>query len=177
MKDSKIIKVCFYGPESTGKSTMARRMAKHYHTVFVPEVAREMVTSNQFTEEEIVRIGEAQTKRVLEQAKVANQILFCDSDLITTQIYAEIYLKKVPEALIDLEKKIKYDQYLLFDIDIPWVADGLRDLGERRSEMLEFFRSKLESRKIPYTLISGSLEQRERVIISVVDNLLKKFGG
>ena len=175
MKDSKIIKVCFYGPESTGKSTMARRMAKHYHTVFVPEVAREMVTSNQFTEEEIVRIGEAQTKRVLEQAKVANLILFCDSDLITTQIYAEIYLKKVPKALIDLEKKIKYDQYLLFDIDIPWVADGLRDLGERRSEMMEVFRNKLESRKIPYTLISGSLEQRERVIISVVDNLLKKF--
>ena len=155
---------------------MARRMAKHYHTVFVPEVAREMVTSNQFTEEEIVRIGEAQTQRVLEQAKIANLILFCDSDLITTQIYAEIYLKKVPEALIDLEKKIKYDQYLLFDIDIPWVADGLRDLGERRSEMMEVFRNKLESRKIPYTLISGSLEQRERVIISVVDNLLKKFG-
>ena len=176
MKDSKIIKVCFYGPESTGKSTMARRMAKHYHTVFVPEVSREMVTSNQFTEEEIVRIGEAQTQRVLEQAKIANLILFCDSDLITTQIYAEIYLKKVPKALIDLEKKIKYDQYLLFDIDIPWVADGLRDMGERRSEMMECFRSKLESRKIPYTLISGSLEQRERVIISVVDNLLKKFG-
>ncbi|MBI3481387.1 MAG: AAA family ATPase, partial [Bacteroidetes bacterium] len=41
--------ICFYGPESTGKSTMAKRLAEFYKTGFVPEVAREMITSNDFT--------------------------------------------------------------------------------------------------------------------------------
>jgi HTH-type transcriptional repressor of NAD biosynthesis genes len=174
MKGSGILKVCFYGPESTGKSTMARRMAEHYQTVFVPEVAREMITSNKFTEADIIRIGKAQTQRIVDREAVAHRVLFCDTDLITTQIYAEIYLKKVPVVLIDLEKTIEYDCYFLFDIDVPWVSDGLRDLGARRGEMMTLFRSKLESRKIAYKLVSGSWEQRERVIISAVDDLLMK---
>ena len=43
-----MIKVCFYGAESTGKSTMAERIAGHYQTEFVPEVAREVISSNDF---------------------------------------------------------------------------------------------------------------------------------
>ncbi len=61
-----ILLICLYGPESTGKSTLARHLAAHYHTDYVPEVARELVTSNSFTADDIVRIGRAQTQRVLE---------------------------------------------------------------------------------------------------------------
>ena len=58
-------KVCLYGPESTGKTTMAKHLAEVYQTEYVPEVAREMITSNDFTEDDIIRIGYAQTQRVL----------------------------------------------------------------------------------------------------------------
>ena len=67
-----IKKICFYGPESTGKSAIAKHMAKLYHTEFVPEVSREIITSNDFTLEDIVRIGHAQTERVIEKTKTAN---------------------------------------------------------------------------------------------------------
>lgn len=50
-------KICFYGPESTGKSTMAEKMALHYQTTFVPEVARELITSNDITLDDIIKIG------------------------------------------------------------------------------------------------------------------------
>ena len=169
-----IKKICFYGPESTGKSTMARHMAKIYKTEFVPEVSREIVTSNNFTVEDIIKIGHTQTARILEKTKTANKILFCDTDLITTQIYCRHYLKEVPHVLIELEKLIKYDLYFLFEPDVPWVADGMRDLGnfDKRKEMLAVFKSELDKRCINYVPINGSWEEREEIIKREVDKLL-----
>ena len=165
-------RICFYGPESTGKSTLAKRMAAIYATEFVPEVSREMITSNNFTLDDIIKIGHAQTERVLEKSKVANKLLFCDTDLITTQIYCRHYLKEVPPILFGLEKKITYDRYFLFDTDVPWVADGLRDLGERRREMFAVFKDELDKRKITYELLQGDYSTREN---KLVDEMNKYF--
>src|SRR5258707_173855 len=65
--------ICFYGHESTGKSVMAKRMAEIYRTEYAPEVAREMISSNDFTSEDIIRIGQAQNQRIKEKLKKANQ--------------------------------------------------------------------------------------------------------
>ncbi len=165
-------KVCFYGPESTGKSVMATRMAEEYDTVAVPEVAREMILSNDFSVADIIRIGNAQTQRVLELETKANRILICDTDLITTEIYSQQYLKQIPNELFELERKIQYDRYLLFDIDVPWVADGLRDLSNQRGEMFAIFRTELEKRSIPYVLVNGDWESRVRIVRRVIDELL-----
>jgi len=168
-----IKKVCLYGPESTGKSTMAQRMAERYHTEFVPEVARELITSNNFTIEDIERIGRAHARRIAEKSSVANKILFCDTDVITTQIYSRHYLGVVPEILYFLETRTSYDQYFLFDIDVPWVADGLRDLGEYRENMMTLFREELVKRNITFKLIKGSYEEREELMINAIDDLIK----
>ncbi|MBX2947127.1 MAG: AAA family ATPase [Cyclobacteriaceae bacterium] len=169
-------KICFYGPESTGKSTMAKRMAGHYHTVSVPEVARELITSNEFNREDIIMIGRKQTERIFKQLRQANKLLFCDTDLITTQIYSRHYLKVVPPILYEFEKMVQYDQYFLFDIDVPWVSDGLRDLGEekQRRNMFELFKDELERRKIEYIMVSGSYHERESRIIEYCDKLIEQ---
>lgn len=165
-------KICFYGPESTGKSVMAKKLADEYQTEFVPEVAREIVASNEFTVEDIVKIGYAQMDRIKEKSKTANKILFCDTDAITTQIYCKHYLGMVPDVLFELEKEIIYDQYFLFDIDVPWVKDGMRDLGERRKEMFEVFKNELEKRSIPYLLVEGNYEERTQFLINEVEKIL-----
>ena len=165
-------KVCFYGPESTGKSVMASYFAEAYQTEFVPEVAREMVNSNTFTSDDFIKIGYAQTERVLLKSKTANKVLFCDTDHITTQIYSRHYLGEVPPLLYELEKQITYDQYFLFDIDVPWVTDGLRDLGDRREEMAAIFKSELERRAIPYVLVSGTWEERFKRIKTEIDGYM-----
>src|SRR5688572_15524008 len=168
-----IKKICFYGPESTGKSVMAKKMAEIYKTEFVPEVARELITSNNFKREDIIMIGRAQTERVFQKARKANKFLFCDTDLITTQIYSRQYLKVVPPVLYELEKMVEYDQYFLFDIDVPWVNDGLRDLGDvrKREEMFEIFKNELTRRNIPYVLVQGDWLEREQIIIETLKNL------
>lgn len=168
-------KICFYGPESTGKSSMAIKMAKKYNTEFVPEVAREMITKNDFTIDDIIRIGIAQTQRVIDKTKVADKLLFCDTDLITTQIYSRHYLHVIPPILTQLEKHVSYDLYFLMDIDVPWIADGLRDLGNRREEMLDIFKNEMTSRNISYILIQGNSDERELKIIQEIDKLLLAF--
>lgn len=167
--------VCFYGPESTGKSFMAKKMAEKYNTEFVPEVARELITSNDFSREDIIMIGRAQTERIFQKARKAKKILFCDTDLITTQIYSRHYLKVVPPVLYELEKMVAYDLYFLFDIDVPWVHDGLRDIGEekKREEMFEIFKHELERRNIPYIKVEGDWEVREKIIVKGITNLMK----
>jgi HTH-type transcriptional repressor of NAD biosynthesis genes len=170
MIDSLLL-ICLYGPESTGKTRMARRLAEVYHTEHVPEVARESLVSNTFSIEDIIRIGYAQTERILEKAKTANKILFCDTDLITTQIYSLHYLKTVPPVLFELERRIKFDLYFLFDIDVPWVADGLRDLGNLRHELYAIFRDELLKREIPFVNVQGDFGVREQIVRREIDKL------
>lgn len=149
-------------------------MAEKYKTEFVPEVARELITSNHFNREDIIMIGRAQTERIFQKARKATKILFCDTDLITTQIYSRQYLKVVPPVLYELEKMVEYDQYFLFDTDVHWVSDGLRDLGDekKREEMYEIFKNELERRNIPYVKVRGDWEERERIIVKEIVKLI-----
>lgn len=169
-------KICLYGAESTGKSILALQLASRYQTNSVPEVAREYLTTNDFTTDDIIKIGYAQIARIELKLQTANKVLFCDTDTITTQIYSRHYLNTVPEVLYTLEKQVHYDHYFLMDIDLPWVADGLRDLGDRREEMMEIFKAELVSRNIPFTLVGGSWQQRLTTIENVLSqqfNLIK----
>ena len=165
-------KVCLYGPESVGKTTMGRQLAAHYQTDFVHEVARDLITNNDFSLADIERIGHAQTKAVLRATQTANRLLICDTDLITTALYSEFYLNAVPAVLADLEKRVQYDRYFLLNIDVPWVADGLRDLGHRRAEMYNRFRDALDRRGIAWVDVSGNWAQRWATVTAEIDRIL-----
>lgn len=169
-------KICFYGAESTGKSVMTKKMAEKYQTVFVPEVAREMITSNNFNREDIIAIGREQTARVFAQARKSNKVLFCDTDVITTQVYSRHYLKVVPPVLYEFERMIQYDLYFLFDIDTTWVSDNLRDQGsaEARAHMHKLFKDELDRRGIYYITVQGNWEQREKIVSQAVELILAK---
>ena len=164
-------KFCLYGPESVGKSTLSAQLAAHYGASFVPEVAREMLTTNDFTLADILRIGQAQTAAVLAATQTDNQLLFCDTDLITTRLYSQLYLGAEPPELAALEQQVQYAHYFLLSPDVPWVSDGLRDQGHRRAELFELFREALEVRGLAYTLVTGDWAQRWSQVTAVVDQL------
>lgn len=165
-------KICIYGPESTGKSTLAQKLAQLYQTEFVPEVARELIINNDLTKDDFIKIAKAQNQRVLDKTKIANKILCCDTDIITTQIYAQHYLGKYLPELNEYEDAIHYDQYFLLNTDVAWVADHLRDLGDRREEMYRIFKQELFSRNIPFIEVCGNYEQREQTVKLFIDKLL-----
>jgi HTH-type transcriptional repressor of NAD biosynthesis genes len=169
-------KICFYGPESTGKTVMAEKMAELFQTELVPEVARELITSNDFTIVDVLKIGRAQKERTMQKTKTANKILICDTDVITTEIYSQWYLKVVPNELYQLERAVQYDLYFLFDIDVPWIADGMRDLATEREQMFGIFRYELERRSLPYKLIRGNWEARTHMVIDQINAIIRPQG-
>lgn len=168
-----MVKICLYGPESVGKTTMARQLAKHYQTVYVPEVARDLITSNSLTSDDYARIAVAQNAAMRQAELLANRVLICDTDLITTQLYATTYGVPHPAILDELAAQERFDAYFLLNTDVAWVADGLRDLGHRRAEMFTLFEQALHQRGVPYTLITGpDYTQRTATVIARIDALL-----
>lgn len=169
---SKIKKVCLYGSESTGKTTLAGQLAEHYQTTFVPEMARWVLGERRCKVDDFPAIAYAQFAETARQMLHANRVLVCDTDLIITEIYEQQYFDYVHPEVRDLQQLEYYDLYLFCDVDIPWIADEQRELGHMRELMHQKFLAQLESRNIDFQWIRGSFEQRLATAIEHIDALL-----
>lgn len=178
-------KVCVVGPESSGKSTFVKDLAKHYNTVYAEEYGHNFV-------EEYLRNGARQPGQVLLEdfpdiargqlasedslAQRANRVMFCDTDLITTQYWANFYTGSCPEWIAREADKRTYDLYLLLDTDVPFVQDGQRvmdDIEARRAHH-KWWEMELIRRGRPFVKISGNWQQRFATAQQAVDSLLAK---
>jgi len=180
-KPADCIKVVLFGPESTGKTTLAIQLAAHYNTQWVPEYMREYLQKKwdnrkeTCSYEDLIPIAEGQIKLENEIAIKANKILFCDTNLLELNVYSKAYYKGlVPENLHKISLENCYDLYLLTYIDIPWVADNLRDKPMEREAMFLRFKDALEKYNLPYFVIQGNKRSRFKKAITTVDQIIKQ---
>lgn len=168
-------KIVLTGPESTGKTMMAKLLANHYKTLWIEEYGRDyfVTKGGKLHLNDIVEIAKGQIKLEDEGAKHANKLLFCDTDLIVTQIWSEIYFKECPKEVIELNANRTYDLYLLMDIDIPWEDDGTREFPHLRAWHFNRLKNELQKRNLPFIVISGDYEQRIKKCIEVINELFK----
>lgn len=168
-----IKKIVLTGPESTGKTTMAQKLADHFKTNWVEEYGREYFVTNGgiFGIEDISNIANGQIKLEDDAVLKANQMLFYDTDLIVTSIWSEIYFKTCPEEVISKSYERPADLYLLMDIDIPWEDDGTREFPHLREWHFNRIKEELENRKLNYVIISGNFEERFETVKRVVQAL------
>jgi NadR type nicotinamide-nucleotide adenylyltransferase len=175
-----LIKVVLFGPESTGKTTLSRQLARHYNTVWAPEFAREYLQKKWNNERktcensDILPIAAGQMEIENRLAKKADKVLICDTDLLETKVYSEEYYggfvdPKLDEAAINNS----YDLYFLTYIDTPWEEDDLRDRPELRIEMFKAFENALKKYQRPYILLQGDKEIRLHTAIKAIDELIK----
>lgn len=157
-------RIVLTGPESTGKTTLARLLAEKYNTSWAAEYGREYFVEKEgkLAPEDILSIAEGQLKLEDEAASNANKLLFCDTDLIVTQIWSEIYFETCPDSVIKMSNARHCDLYFLLDIDIPWEDDGTREFPHLRQWHFNRLKEELESRGLNYVIVSGSLQERLR---------------
>lgn len=167
-------RIVLTGPESTGKTTMAQQLAQHFHTNWVEEYGRDYFVKNGGISEisDLSRIAEGQVRLEEEALLHANKLLFCDTDLIVTQVWSEIYFKQCPEEVIDLSHTRRYDLHLLMDIDIPWEDDGTREFPQLREWHFKRLKEELDQRNLPYVIISGSFEERFQACMMAIHESL-----
>jgi nicotinamide riboside kinase len=161
-----LIKIALYGPESTGKSTLAQQLASHFKTNWVAEYARDYLQDKWNTTQEIctpedllpIAIGQVALENTALQT--ATDFVFCDTTLLVTKVYSEMYYQFCDPVLDKAARKHKYDLFFLTDIDVPWEADDLRDRPQEREDALAQFEAALVVNQKPFLKLSGNKEER-----------------
>jgi NadR type nicotinamide-nucleotide adenylyltransferase len=150
--------ICLHGPESTGKSTLATHLAAHFGCEIVPEYGRAYCDEHGTDIGMAALVEIAQTHDMMTRAARlrANGVLILDTDPLMTAVWADMMFG-VRDPWFDGFDGFA-DLYLLPDIDLPWVDDGLRVYGggDDRRRFFDLSRAELDRRHVPYAVISGS---------------------
>lgn len=175
---SNLIKIVLFGPESTGKTTLAQQLAHHYRTVWVPEYAREYLQEKwdkeqkSCTPQDLLPIAYGQMRLENQQAKKANKILICDTDLLETKVYSEVYYDGYCDPVLErYALQNSYHLYVLTCIDVPWEADDLRDKPHQREAMFACFKETLEKYGKKFVTLEGNKALRLSTAIHHIDQL------
>ena len=156
-----MFRVGIIGPESSGKSTLARYLANRYDGILVPEYAREYVErkgTKEVSFDELCSIARhqiAELERVESRKSKVESIYFFDTELIVTKVWFDYAFHEVPEWLDEAIKRYPMDVYLLTYPDLPWIADPARYNGSDaiRKELFERYEREIQALNIPYYII------------------------
>ena len=171
-----LTRVCIFGPESTGKTTLTKALAQHYETVWVPEYARLLIEAKgDVKKEDMIHIARGQLALEEAIAPKANKILFCDTDPLATTIWSKWLFQDCPKEISDLASRKSYDMYLLTDIDLPWEKDQVRYFPNQRKEFLASCREALEQSGRKYHLVCGIGNERAVSAINAISTTISEF--
>jgi nicotinamide riboside kinase len=102
----------------------------------------------------------------------ASRLLIQDTDLLSTVVYCHHYFGRCPDFIEEAAVARQPTLYLLLDIDVPWVADDVRDRGDRRDEVQALFATTLQRFHAPCVHIRGSWSERLVAACAAIDTLL-----
>ncbi|MEO7983003.1 MAG: AAA family ATPase, partial [Bacteroidota bacterium] len=166
-------KIAVLGSESTGKSTMAEKLAAHFDTVFVPEMARSIIEkTNECTFKHLEEIALLHAKKIGSMTGSANKLLFLDTDINITKSYSAFLFRQQLIADTWIEEVNKSDLYLFLEPDCPFIQDGTRLNEDERNKLSLFHKEQLSNNNIDFTSVSGSWNDRYD---SAVDIIKKKY--
>ena len=176
-------KIVVVGAESTGKSTLCTMLAQHYKTEWCAEFAREYLLKNgtnyNFESLEIIAKGQlaledecnnkvSKNWQPIADGKFINShtlttinhqpLLFIDTNMYVMKVWCEFVFNKCHQFIFDEIVSREYDLYLLCNIDLPWIADELREYPneEPRQMLNNIYKDILINQSTPWAEIKGS---------------------
>lgn len=193
-----MLKVVITGPESTGKSTLASALSKHFHTELSHEYARayletklalEKLKNNikktfLYDESDFysMYLGQKQLEEfTLKTAKDKHNLVIFDTDALTYKIwYAEVF-KNSDNALLN---NINFGEetpqigdiqtlYLLCSPQaIVWQPDPLRENPNDRDRLFDIYEKELITHKKTYFILRGSKNERLTDAINIIESFI-----
>ncbi len=173
-------RIVVVGAESTGTTTLAKALAAHYKTVWVPEYGRVYsegaltgAEASVWRSDEFVAIARAQNTLEDTLAERSNGLVICDTDAFATSVWHERYMHTRSPEVERIAASHPHDLYLVTGDEIPFEQDGTRDGEHIRHSMHERFLERLAEEQKPYILLTGNREDRLQKAIAAVDALLE----
>lgn len=145
-------KIIVTGPESSGKTTIIKKLAEYFNLSFNKEYARDYLSQikRNYKQEDLLIIAK---KQFIEE----NNKQLLDTDLITIKIWSNYKYKKCDKWIIQKIKKQQKEQrlYLLCKPDIAWKKDVLRENPNDRDELFKIYQTELDSLNHSYHIIEN----------------------
>ena len=171
-KGEMLKKIVITGAESTGKSWLTNELADYYNANFEPEFARDYIQNlnRMYTFQDVELIAK---KQIVQDHIIANkgELYFFDTWLIITKVWFDKVYGKAPDWLHTAIEQAHVDLFLLCDIDLPWVADSVRENGgEDRINLHKTYIRELKNYNFKYEVVSGVNEVRKENAINILTN-------
>jgi NadR type nicotinamide-nucleotide adenylyltransferase len=170
-------RVVLVGAESTGKTTLAERLAQTLATPWVPEYGREFTLAKygrgdtEWRSGEFVEIAAEQQRQENTAAREANRVLVCDTNAFATALWHRRYMGAHDAETDAIAARDRCDLYLLSGDEIPFARDGIRDGEAIRHDMHRWFEDALRAQPAPWRLVRGSLEARAQAAMRAIEEL------
>lgn len=153
--------IALVGAESTGKTVLAQALAERLQArgiaaTLVPEYLREWCEREGRTPrpDEQQAIADEQTRRI--EAAAARGVVVADTTALMTAVYSELLFADTSLYPGALTAQRRCAITLLTALDLPWVADALRDGDHAREPTDRLLRAALTGAGLPFAVVHGS---------------------
>jgi NadR type nicotinamide-nucleotide adenylyltransferase len=166
-------KIAIIGPECTGKTDLAKYLATHFNTSWVPEYARGYLDNltRPYEQNDLITIAHGQLRVEDEFSRDANRILICDTNLYVIKIWSEFKYGNCPAEILKSMEERTYELYLLTYVDIPWEEDPQREHPDKREELYRIYLNEMKNQPVPFVEIKGDREQRRRTAVEAIEKI------
>jgi nicotinamide riboside kinase len=163
------MRIAILGPESSGKSTLAKALANELKIDFTEEYSRVYLNDigREYHQNDLLEIAKGQIKL---WKKYDGESFISDSEMIVLKVWYDMKYKQSHNFLVDAVNKQLFDLYLLCEPDLAWQPDPMREspkLSDRK-ELFNLYREELESHKFNFEILSGLGEDRLQNALKII---------
>jgi len=154
-----MIRVAITGPESTGKTTLAKAISEKLNGEYIPEFAREYLAElkGKYKQSDLNEIARRQLGSLLNSSA---RLRISDTDFIVLDIWSNEKYGSTSSYIEDLIINKYFDLHILCTPDIPWEEDPLRENPNDRDRLFDLYKTRLIELKKPFIIVEGSHEER-----------------
>ena len=159
------------GPESCGKSTLAKLLAENWQSPLVDEFSRSYLADKpSYTEQDLLQIAKQQQQWEIDALVHTPSKLVCDTDLLVIMIWSEVKYGQCDPWIIKTFEDEQSNQstnriYCLCDYQVPWQPDPLRENPDDRDELFDLYKAKLDFYSLNYCIAKGNPEERLQQVL------------
>ncbi len=169
------LRIAIYGPESTGKSSLAAALAERFGEPWAPEYVRTFweERKGRIVADDLDAIARGQIESEAAAAHRARRVVFADTELLTNVHWADLLFPGACPAWVRREAEARARHYALYvfcDTDLPFEPDPQRCFPDEagRSRCRRLWLDTLRRLGLPTLHLSGPWPSRlERALAEV----------